>query len=295
MCTMARPKHAQQAKARLLRAEGWSLRGIARELDVSLSSASVWTSDIDPPRRPSDSVRGRTPEPIGTARCGRCQRTLPLSSFHRQQSQCKDCRREYIRARGDLHRRQTRAARDKRRAAARQLVIDLLLSGRCRDCGRADPLVLEFDHVGPKRAEVGRLVREGYRLSKIIQEIANCELVCANCHRRRTALRARSWRIDPDWRAAGESRPLRKRNLEFIVEYLQSATCADCGERDPVVLDFDHVGAKRDGVVQLAYQEHSIASIEREIAECQTRCANCHRRSTIEQQGHFRHHLLQPL
>jgi hypothetical protein len=74
-----------------------------------------------------------------------------------------------------------------------------------------------------------------------------------------------------------------------------SAACVDCGERDPVVLDFDHVGAKRDLVVQLAYREHSIASIEREIAECQIRCANCHRRSTIEKQGQFRHHLLEPL
>lgn len=185
---------------------------------VSISSASVWTSDIEPPR-PLGSVQlAAGAEPIGTARCPRCQRTLPLSSFHRQQSQCKDCRREYIRARGDLYRRQTSAARDKRRAVARRLVAELLLAGRCTDCGLADPLVLEFDHVGPKRAEVGLLVREGYRLSKIVEEIANCELVCANCHRRRTGLRARSWRIDPDWRAAGESRPLRKRNLQFIVD-----------------------------------------------------------------------------
>jgi 5-methylcytosine-specific restriction endonuclease McrA len=295
MSSMARPKLAEQAKARLLRAEGWSVRRIAHELGISISSASVWTSDIEPPRRLAPVQLAAGAEPIETARCPRCQRTLPLSSFHRQQSQCKDCRREYIRARGDLHRRQTSAARDKRRAAARRLVAELLLAGRCTDCGLADPLVLEFDHVGPKRAEVGLLVREGYRLSKIVEEIANCELVCANCHRRRTGLRARSWRIDPDWRAAGESRPLRKRNLQFIVDYLQGAACVDCGERDPVVLDFDHVGAKRDDVVQLAYREYSIASLEREIAECQIRCANCHRRSTIEQQGHFRHHLLQPL
>jgi hypothetical protein len=291
---MSPPKDVERAKARLLRAEGWSLRRIARELGVSISSASTWTSDIDPPR-PPHSVREESREPIGTTPCGRCQRILPLSSFHRGQSHCKDCRRDYIRARGDLHRRQTRAARDKRRAAARQLVVDLLRAGHCTDCGLADPLVLEFDHVGPKRAEVGLLVREGYRLNRIVDEISNCELVCANCHRRRTSLRARSWRIDPDWRAAGESRPLRRRNLLFIVNYLERAVCADCGERDPVVLDFDHVGVKRDDVVQLAYQEHSIASIEREIAECQIRCANCHRRSTIEQQRHFRHHLLQPL
>jgi hypothetical protein len=154
---------------------------------------------------------------------------------------------------------------------------------------------LEFDHVGPKTAEVGKMVREAYRLTRIKAEIENCELVCANCHRRRTAIRARSWRVDPDWRAALQAdRPLRCRNQRFILDYLRDAPCVDCGESDPVVLDFDHVGRKRAGVVQLADQEHSIASLEAEIAECAVRCANCHRRRTIIQQNHFRNHLITP-
>jgi hypothetical protein len=140
--------------------------------------------------------------------------------------------------------------------------------------------------------EVGKLVREAYRLERVVAEIAKCELVCANCHRRRTRRRARSWRTDPDWSAEADPRPLRRRNLLFIANYLGSATCADCGEADVAVLDFDHVGVKRYGVVQLAYREASIASLEREIAECEVRCANCHRRRTIIQQRQFRHDLL---
>ena len=128
---------------------------------------------------------------------------------------CKDCRREYMRLRGDLHRQQTRRALAKRRARARAYMLEILCSSRCADCGLADPAVLEFDHVGPKRLEVGRLVREGYRLERIKVEIANCELVCANCHRRRTAERCRSWRVDPGWRSSVCSRPLRRRNLLF--------------------------------------------------------------------------------
>jgi hypothetical protein len=63
-----------------------------------------------------------------------------------------------------------------------------------------------------------------------------------------------------------------------------------------VVLDFDHVGPKRASVVWLAFQEHSITSLEREIANCEIRCANCHRRRTIrEHPAHVRHHLLEPL
>ena len=142
--------------------------------------------------------------------------------------------------------------------------------------------------------EVGKLVREGYLLHHIEAEVANCELVCANCHRRRTARRARSWRVDPEWRTSRCTRPLRRRNFLFLLDHLKRTPCADCGEPDPVVLEFDHIGTKRSGVVQLADRETSIANLVREIGECEVRCANCHRRRTIAQQNHFRNHLVTP-
>jgi HNH endonuclease len=221
-------------------------------------------------------------------------RILRASDFHHGQAHCKECRREYMRRRGDLHRQQTRRARDKRRADARSYVLELLRAAVCTDCGLADPAVLEFDHVGAKRMEVGRLVREAYRLERIKAEIANCELVCANCHRRRTARRIPSWRVDPDWRSARSTRPSRRLNLLYLLDYLRRTPCIDCGEQDPVVLDFDHIGVKHSGVVQLAGRDCSIVSLEREIAECEVRCANCHRRRTIVEQAHFRNHLLAP-
>jgi hypothetical protein len=196
-------------------------------------------------------------------------------------------------AAGELHRRQTRAAREHRRAEARKFVLELR-GGSCTDCGVADPVVLEFDHLGGKNADVAKLVHEGYRLSRVKAEVATCEIVCVNCHRRRTAKRARTWRTDPK-RVASNDRPLRRRNLRFVLEHLRTANCSDCGETDLVVLDFDHLGAKRGSVMVLAINEHSINSLEREIAGCEIRCANCHRRRTVEQQpGHLRHHLLQP-
>lgn len=285
-----RAKLREREASRHLRANGLSLREISRELGVALSSASVWTRDV---QRPSPSA----PQPSITVRlepaqiCNACMRILLASDFHRGQSRCKGCRQKYMRNRGDLHRRQTRRARDKRRAAAREYVIQILRSGACANCGLADPAVLEFGHLGPKRMEVSKLVREAYRLERVKAEVAQCELVCANCHRRRTARRIRSWRVDPDWRS---TRASRRRNFLFLLEYLEKAPCVDCGEDDPVVLDFDHIGVKRRGVVQLATRECSLANLEREIAECEVRCANCHRRRTIVEQGHFRNHLVTP-
>jgi hypothetical protein len=295
---MAKRKDAEREAARVLRSQGWSLRRIARKLGVSLASASVWTRGAEPclsEGLPDDPGR----EPVLTRRCSQCHRTLPETSFHlsngRRRRWCKYCRADYIRQRGQLHRDQTRAARELRRTEARRYVLSLLADGCCLDCGLADPVVLEFDHVGTKKSQISTLVHEGYRLPRIKDEIGNCEIVCVNCHRRRTALRARSWRVDPEWRAEWTERPLRCRNLRFIVDHLQSATCLDCAERDPVVLDFDHVGAKRGSVIELAFQEYSIAFLQRQISQCVIRCANCHRRRTIRQQpDHLRHHLLQP-
>jgi hypothetical protein len=153
---MAAGKAREQREARRLRSEG--LRSIARHLGVSLSSVSVWTRGIQPvaavrPVQPET----RPPEaqkPPETRICGGCRRRRELTEFHRQQSWCKQCRAEYIRDRGELHRRQTRAARDRRRAVARGHVLGLLTKARCADCGLADPLVLEFDHIGNKTAGV---------------------------------------------------------------------------------------------------------------------------------------------
>jgi HNH endonuclease len=287
------PKDVEREEARNLRRQGLSLREISRELGVALSSVSVWTRDIPPALPEPNAVGGETRlEPAQI--CTGCMRILIASDFHRGQSRCKECRAEYMRNRGDLHRRQSRRARDKRRAAAREYILRLLATSACADCGLTDPAVLEFDHVGAKQMEVGKLVREGYRLERIKAEIDNCVLVCANCHRRRTAERCRSWRVDAAWRSSVCTRPLRRRNLLFLRDYLREHPCVACGESDPVVLDFHHVGQKTAGVVQLAGRECAIAVLEEEIAACEVQCANCHRRQTIIDQEHFRHHLVTP-
>jgi hypothetical protein len=56
----------------------------------------------------------------------------------------------------------------------------------CADCGLRDMCVLDFDHVGPKQANVVWLANSGCRLERLIAEIERCEVRCANCHRRRT-------------------------------------------------------------------------------------------------------------
>lgn len=58
----------------------------------------------------------------------------------------------------------------------------------CIDCGESDPIVLEFDHLRDKEFGIGKGFRDRAWQS-VLDEMAKCDVVCANCHRRRTAER----------------------------------------------------------------------------------------------------------
>lgn len=59
-------------------------------------------------------------------------------------------------------------------------------SDGCVRCGEADPACLDFHHVDEdeKDMAVGKMVTYGYAKSKLLDEIAKCEILCANCHRK---------------------------------------------------------------------------------------------------------------
>jgi hypothetical protein len=63
-----------------------------------------------------------------------------------------------------------------------------------RNCGETDPVVLEFDYLGDKDFNIASSLRD-LKWQTILDEIAKCEAVCVNCHRKRTAQRARSLRL----------------------------------------------------------------------------------------------------
>jgi hypothetical protein len=288
---MRHPKIRQAA--RNLRSDGWSLREIATHLDVSLGRTSEWVRDITLEQRrpaPDDAALPRS-LPIWTSgrlgRCARCGLDLPIELFSRlrdgRQGWCKPCFRDYHRGRRDAARDRVRTRID----AAQEFIAHYLDSHPCVDCGHTDPVVLEFDHLVDKRSDVSSLVCHGASLARIADEVARCEVVCVNCHRRRTSARSGSRRQGEAFQPS-LSRPLRERNHAHVRAVLEASGCVECGERDLIVLDFDHIDEKSASVSQLAAKECSIARIDAEIARCVVRCANCHRRRTAEQFGYYR-------
>jgi len=200
---------------------------------------------------------------------------------------CRECFKAYFRDRGQRHLDQVSASRDARRERAHEHVLERLRKSSCADCGESNPRVLEFDHVGAKTFEVGALVGRSTRIDLIDAEIANCEVVCCNCHRRRTYLRRGTTRTREsaerikDWRI--------RRNLEWLYSYLSMSKCVDCGIADPLVLEFDHIAMKRKNVMTMAWEGYGQDTIQIEMNKCEIRCASCHRLKTSAERNSFRH------
>jgi len=74
-------------------------------------------------------------------------------------------------------------------------------------------------------------------------------------------------------------------NQARVWAYLGQHACVDCGESDPVVLQFDHRGNKRKDVSAMLWSGFSWATIQTEIEKCDVRCGNCHRRKTARELG----------
>lgn len=136
-------------------------------------------------------------------RCPRCGEWKVLSEFHRNRTKpdglqrvCKPCNiainKQWYRDHPEARAARMDEYARRRREANQRRVWDYLLAHPCEDCGETDPIVLDFDHQRDKVANVSALF--GHPWSTILAEIEKCEVVCANCHRRRTAAQFTTFR-----------------------------------------------------------------------------------------------------
>lgn len=131
--------------------------------------------------------------------CPGCGQERPPGDFPVPGRRCIECRRAGVRA----HYRANRAyylAKARRRQEqvvreTREWLVAYLIDHPCVDCGNRDVRVLEFDHRDPKRktAAISVLARSGYPLARVIDEVAECDVRCANCHRIRTHAQRGWW------------------------------------------------------------------------------------------------------
>ena len=111
--------------------------------------------------------------------------------------------------------------------------------------------------------------------------------VCKEC----TAARSGVWYDNNKERQLeyvnNNRRKYRATAREYVMEYLSTHPCSICGETDPRVLEFHHVGEKTNEVSRLIGRG-SLEAVKREIEECVVVCANCHRRLTSDAKGWYK-------
>jgi hypothetical protein len=127
--------------------------------------------------------------------CSKCKKTKPVQQFSKssrrkdgRQDWCKECTRirdkERYHESKEQHKKWNKTRVDKNF----NKVTDYLCTNKCADCGESDPVVLEFDHRDPSKKvdDIANMIRYA-SWKRIEKEMKKCDVVCANCHKRRTA------------------------------------------------------------------------------------------------------------
>ncbi len=83
----------------------------------------------------------------------------------------------------------------------------------CNRCPEKDPRCLDFHHIdhATKSFCVSAAPNCGYSRERILEEIAKCEVICANCHRKET--------FDGVTYKAKIKRPTRDKVSKFDIRY----------------------------------------------------------------------------
>ena len=113
---------------------------------------------------------------------------------------------------------------------------------------------------------------------------------CRSAYHREHYLANKQRYID---QAGTRKRALRLERTIYLLAFFKSHPCTDCGESDPVVLEFDHLDTSiKSFCIGQSLPYRNWQSILDEIEKCEVVCANCHRRRTARRQGALRRALL---
>ncbi len=136
--------------------------------------------------------------------CSKCKIEKPETEYFvkdkksgRLHTHCKGCYKEhrktyyaehYLKYR-DMYRERAKVRRAQIKHSLRVKLVSYLKDKSCKICGESDIRTLEFDHLDPaaKRFGIAMAITDGRKWSDILEEIELCQILCANCHKKRTA------------------------------------------------------------------------------------------------------------
>lgn len=82
------------------------------------------------------------------------------------------------------NRKNQRRVQNQRKREIREWFYELKTTLKCSRCDEDHPACIDFHHKDEKNHLVSQLVIEGAGKETILKEIALCEVLCSNCHRK---------------------------------------------------------------------------------------------------------------
>jgi hypothetical protein len=136
--------------------------------------------------------------------CSKCLESKAFTEFFikytktgRLHAQCKSCHKKYRQTYYKAHYARYRENYLKRakhrrqtiKSALRKKMLEYLSNKYCEICGFDDIRTLDFDHIDPsvKNFSISRGMSDCLSWDDILKEIKKCRILCANCHKIRTA------------------------------------------------------------------------------------------------------------
>lgn len=103
-----------------------------------------------------------------------------------KQYNCAECHREYMRGRYKTDSDAVKTRVKERKVEIRNLIKEAK-NVPCVDCHETYPwYCMDFDHLRDKKFNLSVAAQKAWALDTIRAEIEKCDVVCANCHRKRT-------------------------------------------------------------------------------------------------------------
>ena len=140
-----------------------------------------------------------------TKKCSKCGLLKGLDEYSWQakklqirRKECKACQKLVTKAHYEANKDKYSASNRKRRERRRKLTWELR-DVPCCDCKQKfHPIQMDFDHKPgeDKLGNVTAMIQDGY-VKQGLEEAKKCDVVCSNCHRMRTFLRAQVHRPVP--------------------------------------------------------------------------------------------------
>jgi hypothetical protein len=223
------------------------------------------------------------PDQPGLKRCTQCIRQKKPEEFVKDgvtYARCMVCLRKALRA-------------SKIRYAKKQkLLLDLKkrLGGKCVHCGIDDIEVLEFDHM--ISADKVNCVRKIYNKEGIINEAFKCQLLCANCHMKKSLKSSKATLKDISEVKYQSSHRSRTQARDYVAKHRKDSNgCEMCGWYDGEnlsILQFDHKDPKQkvECISRLVSSGCNLEKLKEEMDKCRLLCANCHRKYTLRQMNY---------